>query len=162
MPLTINLRHLERADARMEGTLTPAELELENLDELITAAGPLSYAVVVERSDENLLVSGKLAIELECQCARCLAPFRYNLELDPWHALIPLSGEECAPVVNDSVDLTPFVREDILLEFPQHPLCKPECGGLPKAKQMSVPRPAESGPAGTASPAWDKLNKLKL
>ena len=43
---------------------------------------------------------------------------------------LPLEGEEEVPVINDCVDLTPYMREDILLAFPQHPLCEPDCGGL--------------------------------
>jgi len=39
---------------------------------------------------------------------------------------LPLEGEEKTPVDNDCVDLTPFAREDMLLEFPQHPVCEPE------------------------------------
>jgi uncharacterized metal-binding protein YceD (DUF177 family) len=58
------------------------------------------------------------------------------------------------------VDLTPLVREDILLGFPQHPLCEPDCGGLKKAsvgKARKTVGKDESKPS-----AWAELNKLKL
>jgi len=58
------------------------------------------------------------------------------------------------------VDLTPWVREDILLGFPQHPLCRPECDGLKKASVGKARKTAgkdESKPS-----AWAELNKLKL
>jgi uncharacterized metal-binding protein YceD (DUF177 family) len=52
------------------------------------------------------------------------------------------------------------VREDILLEFPQHPLCKPDCGGLKKKKAV---QPVKSGGNNETKPsAWAELNKLKL
>jgi uncharacterized metal-binding protein YceD (DUF177 family) len=64
------------------------------------------------------------------------------------------------PRDGDTVDLTSFLREDILLELPQHPLCKPDCGGLKK------PTPEKSKPSGSSdvktSSAWAELEKLKF
>ncbi len=42
---------------------------------------------------------------------------------------------KAVPIKNDCVDLTPWVREDILLGFPQHPLCRPDCGGLKESQR---------------------------
>ena len=67
---------------------------------------------------------------------RCLEDFEFELEPDPWTLYLPLEpleGDEAVSVKNDCVDLTPCVREDILLGFPQHPLCRPDCDGLKKA-----------------------------
>jgi uncharacterized metal-binding protein YceD (DUF177 family) len=61
---------------------------------------------------------------------------------------------------NDNVDLTPYLREDMILEFPQHPLCKPDCAGLKKMDKSQSPA-AGNKPETTAS-AWAELNKLKL
>jgi uncharacterized protein len=72
-----------------------------------------------------------------------------------------LHGEERVAVVNDCVDLTPYVREDILLEFPQHPLCEPECRGLPKPEIGQAKKGSGAGPIGPAS-AWAELDKLNL
>ena len=63
-------------------------------------------------------------------------------------------------MVNDLVDLTPFVREDILLEFPQHPLCDRECRGLPKNEPGKAKASSGAGP--TEASAWAELNKLKF
>jgi uncharacterized metal-binding protein YceD (DUF177 family) len=64
------------------------------------------------------------------------------------------------------VDLTPQIREDILLELPQRPLCQPDCRGLPKKAAGKVKTIAKTtgkaGEAGGASPDWTVLNKLKL
>jgi uncharacterized metal-binding protein YceD (DUF177 family) len=64
------------------------------------------------------------------------------------------------------VDLTPYVREDIFLAFPQHPLCDVNCSGLKTPKENAVPGPVVGGGedgagAGKASP-WSVLDKLKL
>jgi len=60
---------------------------------------------------------------------------------------------------NDCVDLTPFVREDMLLEFPQHPVCQPECAGL---KKKTKARTAGGKEAAAKTSVWTELDKLKL
>src|SRR5262245_50144616 len=132
MRAQVNLRHLEEGPQRLEGEVTPEALEIDKLgDEMIQVKEPVRYDVEVEKQDRNLLVSGSLRTNLDCQCVRCLKPFKYSLELKPYHLYVPLEGEDEAPVVNDLVDLTPFFREDTLLAFPQHPLCSEDCAGLP-------------------------------
>jgi uncharacterized protein len=106
---------------------------------------------------DALLVTGSLRIILNCQCVRCLKAFEHRLVLEDWTCHVPLAGEEKAPVNNDCVDLTPLVREDMLLEFPPHPLCKPDCVGLKKGQA-----PKTSGKDKAASSAWAELDKLKL
>jgi len=66
------------------------------------------------------------------------------------------------PVLNDCVDLTPSVREDILLEFPQHPLCDRECRGLLNASVGKREKTDNTGQNEADISAWAELNKLKL
>ncbi len=72
---------------------------------------------------------------------------------------LPLEGEDKVAIDNDCVDLTPFVREDMLLEFPQHPLCKPDCAGLKKKTKV---RSADGNEAVAKPSVWTELDKLKL
>ena len=162
MPLLINLRHLEREDVVLEGELSAEELDLLNVDELIHFAQPVEYDLEAEEADGGILVQGSLRTVLDCECARCLKPFRRDLELDGWACLLPLEGEEAVTVTNDCLDLTPFIREDILLELPQRPLCKPDCAGLPKTAGGTAKKNAQSGQAEAGSSAWAELNKLKF
>ena len=160
MPLLINLRHLENHDLTLDGELPVAALDLDTRDEMIQASKPLRYQLAVQQLDDALLVRGQLRLPLACECVRCLKPFEYQLELSDWACHIPLTGEEKAPIVSDCVDLTPFLREDILLELPQHPLCKPECGGL---KKPNVGKTRKNGPGAIKnSPTWSALDKLKF
>jgi len=97
---------------------------------------------------------------LSCQCVRCLKPFDYDLDLENWTAHLPLEGDEKVAISGDFVDLTPHMREDILLEFPQHPLCEADCRGLPKTDSG---KSNTSDSTSTAEPsAWAELDKLKL
>ncbi len=162
MPLTFNLRHLETKDLHLAGELPPSDLDAEGLDELIAIKQPLQYDLSLERLDNRVLVQGRLVAVLECECARCLKKFQKMIELDPWHAALALTGEERVAVDNDCVDLTPLIREDILLAFPRHPLCEIECSGLPKARQKPVQHGSDASQSGEVSSPWAELNKLKF
>ena len=160
MPLTVNLRHLEAHQVGLKGELPVEELDLDPRDELIRAEKSLRYDLAVQKLERSLLAQGRLHLTLQCQCVRCLKPFQYQLDLKEWTCHLPLQGEEAVPVVNDCVDLTPYVREDILLELPQHPLCEPECRGLPKTYLGKAKKAGGAGPVGSS--AWSELDKLKL
>jgi uncharacterized protein len=141
--LTVNLHHLEAHEIHLEGELPVKELDLDAQDPMMRAEQPLRYDLRVEKLADGILVTGSLCLTLECECVRCLEPFRHELNLA------------------DCVDLTPYLREDILLEFPQHPLCKPDCRGLEKTSTGKA-RPGRNRRGGTASSWWAELNKLKL
>jgi len=161
MSLLVNLRQLENQNLRLKGKVPVADLDIESLDEVIQVTLPLEHDLEVQQLEDGLLVQGRLCLHLECQCVRCLKPFQHRLELDGWACHLPLEGEDCVVPVNDCVDLTPYVREDILLEFPRHPLCDPECRGLP-GTSIGKSRNSSSGKASTSVSAWAELNKLKL
>ena len=163
MKLTVNLRHLETDNVHLEGQLPVDALDIEPVGDVVRALHPLSYDLDVQKLEDALLATGRLELPLTCQCVRCLKEFIQPLIIEDYAVHLPFEGEDAVPVINDCADLTPYVREDILLEFPQHPLCDPGCGGLPGAK----PGTAKSTHAGqseaeAASSAWAELNKLKL
>ena len=152
MPLKVNLRHLEAHEVHLKGELPVEELDFGLRDEMMVPGKSLQYDLRVEEVAQSVLVQGKLALPLRCQCVRCLKPFNTSIKLD-WTLHLPLEGEEAVPVDNDLVDLTPFVREDMLLEFPQHPLCGPDCRGLGDNRRES----GQSSPS-----AWNELDKLNF
>jgi uncharacterized protein len=159
MSLKVNLRHLETRNLVLRGELSLAELDFGAQDEMIRAVSPVEFDLEIEKLDDAILIQGELHVELECECVRCLKKFSHELDLADWTLHLPLSGDDAVSVDNDFVDLTPFVREDILLEFPQHPLCRPDCDGLkPKTgKSKKIADKVEPKPS-----AWTELNKLKL
>jgi len=86
-----------------------------------------------------------------------LEEIQNELKLPGWAVHLPLEGEDKVPIDNDCVDLTPFIREDILLDFPQHPLCKPDCAGLKNKAARGVEKAEKP-----AREVWAELDKLKL
>src|SRR5262245_11784899 len=118
MSLLVNLHHVEEKNLRLQGQVALAELDLDPREELIHLNQPLSYALEVQKLDQALLIQGSLRLDVDCECARCLKPFRVRLPLESWACHIPLQGEDAAAVKDDCVDLTPQIREDIFLAFP--------------------------------------------
>jgi uncharacterized metal-binding protein YceD (DUF177 family) len=155
--LKFNLRHLEDQEIQLQGDLPVETLDLGVTDELIQLNQPLRFDLHVQDMSDSLLVTGSLRLVLDCECVRCLKPFKYEMALPDWAVHLPLQGEDAVSVDNDCVDLTPFVREDMLLEFPQHPLCKPDCAGLKKKARKQQDDGDETEPS-----TWSALDKLKL
>jgi uncharacterized protein len=158
MPLKVNLRHLEDHGVRLKGELPVAEMDFGLNDELIRLEKPLVHDLTVEQLHDSLLVQGSLKLVLDCECVRCLKAFKHKLVIEGYALHLPLEGEDKVSIDNDCVDLTPFLREDMLLEFPQHPLCKPDCAGIKLKKKAEPDAVADKD----APSPWGELDKLKL
>jgi len=162
MPILVNLKHLEDTFETIEGTLPAAELDFAHTDELIRNVGPLEYRLEVQLQAAGVLATGRLTMRLACECACCLKPFDFDLTLEDWSCLAPLEGEDRVKIHDDCVDLTPLVREDILLAFPQYPKCGTECRGLPQTPSPTQPNQGRAGGGKSGLSVWDELSKLKL
>jgi uncharacterized protein len=162
MPLLLSLAALQKGPIQLSGELSPAELGLETHDPCIEARRPIQYELSAEKIGAEVMVEGRVSTVFDCRCVRCLESFEYRLELDPWSCVLQLEGEDSAPIVHEAVDLTPQTREDSLLALPQHPVCSPDCRGLP------IQRSDSSGPEGPSDEtrrvpsAWSILDTLKL
>lgn len=159
MPLLINIRQVQSTPLHLQGELACAAMDWDTRDEMIRVSRPLEYDLEAQKVDGGILVQGRLRQPLDCECVRCLKAFVHEVRNDNWNCLLALQGEEKALVVNDCVDLTPYLREDIFLAFPQHPLCGPQCDGLARSPRDE---PADGGSADAGSSVWNELNKLKF
>jgi uncharacterized protein len=161
MSLKVNIRHLESGDLQLRGELSVEEAGLDCSDELVHARHPVQYDLTVQKTGQDILVQGKVGLILDCECSRCLKPFQKRLELEHWTALVPLQGPEKVEIKDDLADLTPCLREDILLEFPQHPLCEADCAGLPNRAER-IAKQTKGASQTPGSSVWSALNKLKF
>ena len=135
-----------------------AEMDIDPMDELIRLHEPLAYEIEVQKVEAGLLAQGRLELVLDCQCSRCLKAHQHRVVIERWVRHLPTEGEDQVAIINDQVDLTPYVREDIVLAFPLRPLCEPDCNGLSAA--LAAIAASNHREAGAASSAWAALNKL--
>lgn len=110
-------------------------------DEVQVAA--LHGKVTFTRLGDNLLLQGSLDGEAALECGRCLEPYvqplHMEVEVEFQPSVAIATGEPLPPPEDDSVymidghhvvDLDEAVREQVLLNLPMRPLCKPDCAGL--------------------------------
>lgn len=94
----------------------------------------LSGTARVTRTPQGLLVQLKMGATVMAQCVRCLADFRQRLSIDftELYAFTQRSVTDSELILPEDghIDLTPLVREYMLLEVPISPLCSPSCKGL--------------------------------
>lgn len=159
MSLKVNLRLLEKESIQLDGDILGSELAPDFHDELMRLSHPVEYELTVDRQSESLLVIGSLRTHVDCECSRCLKSFVLSVQLDEFSVLSPLEGEDALPVDGDFADLTPSLREDILLSLPTNPLCGPDCRGLkPKGQSRELQVREQAEP----NSAWSALDNLKL
>ncbi len=162
MPLTFNVRQAEKDALTLEGEIPAEDLDWGNTDDCIQTLQPIRYHIEVQLLNGAYVAQGTVGTVLDCTCVRCLKKFQEPIEIEGWACHVVTEGEDAVKVVNDCIDLTPFLREDILLAFPQHPLCEPGCPGLGHASPGGEhPLSGDRQGEGQTS-AWAELNKLKL
>ena len=145
----VHLKQIPPEGKRLEGEEDPAFLDLAAIG--AKPSGPVRYELDVGLSGGGVFATGRVAAPVEMTCVACLQPFVYEAVTDPFAAQVEIEGREL-------VDLTPAVREELLLALPNHPRCD-----LISGHTCPYQRPESSG-GGTqesAQSAWDQLDKLK-
>jgi uncharacterized metal-binding protein YceD (DUF177 family) len=146
----IHLRQLTHGTAHLEDDLDPAFLELETMG--VTSTGPVHCSLDVGMSDGGLFATGSLSIPVKMECVACLRTFDTELTVRDFAAQEDLEGRE-------SVDLTPAIREDILLTLPSHPRC--DADGRTKCPAKFQSAPAAPLTEEVDRSTWDALDQLK-
>jgi uncharacterized metal-binding protein YceD (DUF177 family) len=123
----------------------------------VRCIGPLRYDLNVGISGGALWAQGSLAQAVELQCVSCLEHFAHEIKVPDFALHTELTGPE-------TVDLAPFLREDILLNLPPYPHCDREgenvCAG---EKQRTMPEATASREADEKRQHdWGALDQLKV
>jgi uncharacterized metal-binding protein YceD (DUF177 family) len=117
----------------------------------VRCLGPMQYKIDLGISEGSLWVNGSLKQPVELSCVACLEKFAHDIKVPAFALHTELHGPE-------TVDLGPFMREDILLNLPAHPRCDREGGRACKATKAKALAAEET----KRKPDWSALDKLKL
>ena len=95
------------------------------------SAAPLTVQVMLEQVPDGIVVHGHVSGEYESECSRCLTPVRgtFTVPVREMFERAPIDGETYQ-LEGEEVDLELPVRDAVLLDLPQKPLCRDDCAGL--------------------------------
>ncbi len=156
--MKIHLRQIPDDGLHLEGEEDRDILELP-ADEGARAAGPVRYSLDLGLDANGLWATGELFVDLELRCVRCLESFRFPLH-------VPDVALQIERPPTETVDLTPSLREDILLALPAYPHCdwsgERVCPGRLEAQEEAAPLAESDGRSDSRPPsAWATLDQLK-
>jgi uncharacterized metal-binding protein YceD (DUF177 family) len=138
----------------------PLELKGEIPSEVLGLADASARApqaihaeLLVQKEEEKFLVTGWAQTSLSLLCGRCA-------EWLPWPVRARVEHLFEGPQPN-CIDLTPLIREDILLELPLNAACRLGADGrCPVTGEFYQPRP-ESSDSIVSQEVWEALSKIK-
>jgi DUF177 domain-containing protein len=92
------------------------------------------------RAGSDLFFRGRVEADVIGSCSRCLEEYAFPLALDFAFVLVPRHGgaeegleeddRDLSYYEGEEVDLSPLLREQVLLALPTRPLCRENCAGL--------------------------------
>jgi uncharacterized protein len=160
MPLlSVTANDIDAAGLALDAELPPAWLDGELSDAAVKARAPGKVTARLSRTGDEIVVRGRIKAALVTPCARCTEPAPLDVDTELTLLLRPakedkpgkhhkpdeeyeFSSDEADHDTYDgeTVVLDSFVREALLLEVPNFPLCSEGCAG--------IQRPAEAAPSG--------------
>ncbi|HEY4608676.1 MAG TPA: YceD family protein [Ilumatobacteraceae bacterium] len=163
-PLLINAAELLRrpgTERRVELESTVAELGID--DPRFDAEAAVDISLRLESLTDGIVVDGQLTVPWSDSCRRCLAPASGDVVCEV-HELYQqvITDPEAFEIVGDQIDVRRMVSENILLEAPIAPLCRPDCAGLCPTCGTDL-NVASCGCVTTdIDPRWQALSELKV
>ena len=155
MSLLIDTRRLSQQPEKISGVEPASSLEIEQ-EYIIRPAGALGYDLTVHCVSGELIVQGTLKINIICCCARCGDDFQKKIVVSDFCRSFPLTSK------NELINLTPDVREDILLALPMVAVCSAECRGLCSGCGVNLNREKCQCRRRTKTNIWKALDDLQL
>lgn len=136
--LILNVDALEEANQPFE-----ADLSREFLDSVLRAPPPTEFYAAgaarlkgrATKMGREVLVQAKATVPLRGQCKRCLCSVNLEEQVEVTRTWVPRDNPPKETVDEDTyegkeIDLSPAVREQVLLSVPASPLCREDCNGL--------------------------------
>lgn len=140
--IAVNVAQLLRAPV---GTSRSYEIDEERPEfaEELNLTGPVVGSMKLTRTSQGILADVDYTVTLEQECGRCLEPAQTTIESQFSEEFLPslnittglpetIDADPDEPRVNANheVDLTESIRQDIVVQQPLQPLCRPDCPGL--------------------------------
>jgi len=119
--MKINLRQIPQEGLILKDQISAERLELAN--ENIKFSGPITVTAEVTRITNTVIAKLSLQAKADVVCSRCLGSFTRGLDKK-------MQLEYLVESTDQSTDLNPDIRQEIILDYPIKFLCQPDCLGL--------------------------------
>jgi uncharacterized protein len=94
----------------------------------------LKGSLRLTRTAQGLYAQGRLRASAPAECVRCLTEFDQRLEIEVADLFVYPPDQASDPLLSvpetGILDLSPLVREYLLLDIPLQPVCRSDCKGL--------------------------------
>ncbi len=119
--MKIDINKVSHEGVLLSEEIMPQELDLDT--EIVKFCSPIKVQGQAYKITNTVVVSLSLNVLLATNCCRCLE----DLKID-FNKSIQLNY----PVEKNEfiIDLNPDLRQELILDSPLKPLCKPDCKGL--------------------------------
>ena len=159
-PFLVGVATLARHGPRTEhrrGTISGLSVSGSHVPD----GSPVDVEAHLEPVSRGVMVTATVGAHWEGACRRCLGTANGELS----SAVRELyeegsSGEETYPLSGNQLDLEPLVRDAVLLELPQAPLCREGCRGLCPTCGADLNEGECGCPPGGSDPRWAALDTL--
>lgn len=120
-----------------EGSSQSFQFEETSVGDLsgITLLEPVTGHFVLSNLGIGYQLSGTFATKVSQPCVRCLEPVIQNIEFDVNETYLLDTGDEpeqedVFSLASDILDVSDIVRQNLLVEVDEFPLCREDCKGL--------------------------------
>ena len=120
-------------------------LDVADRVKIFDSPSSVSGQIKLIHTNRSILASGRLNVEVETECCRCLELFKCPLEIDIGEEYFSTVDVHSGGVLNlphdydadsfvigenHTLDLSEAVRQYTLLALPMKPLCHQDCAGI--------------------------------
>jgi len=119
--MKIKANQIPAAGLILEEEISPADLDVET--KLVKLDSPVKIKADIYKITNAVNVDIFLTVLIRTECSRCLDELKIDLK-KKLKLNYQVSG------LDQEIDVTPEIREELLLNYPIKPLCKPDCKGL--------------------------------
>lgn len=156
-PLCFHVVDLPPAGVVISGEVPFHALGIEDReDDLTDWGGTMAYKLTIAPIGDGALVRGRLEGAVTRRCDRCLTSGTLSL-------CVPDVCHHFEHVEGRMLDLTEYLREDILLVFPQGYICRGDCRGLcPQCGCNLNDSVCDCSRRDVADDPWSALDSLEI
>jgi len=121
-------------------------------------------------ADHGYFLTGTLTGLAQTECHRCLMQFDYDLDVQLDVLIVLDESDEFTPEDDiikvppdvQEIDLTDFLQDAIILDFPVKILCRENCQGLCAQCGTNLNQSSCDCEKETVDPRWEKLKELNF